>query len=795
MRKSDTLFFLSGAAALVYQSVWIRLLARLLGSDAGGLALVLAIFMAGLAAGAALFAGVAERTDKPVRLFARLEILLGVWAAMSPGLFAWIDPTGNPSLRIAVALGLLLLPTLIMGATFPLMARLTIREESDTGSETSAFYGANTLGAAFGALLGPLLLMPWLGLSRALFVAALFDVAVGLLALRWLRASAAKARASKGESLGFAHPLLLGTFLVGLCGLGLEVVLARLLVTVTGSSVYAYSIVLGVFLAGIGLGSRQLVRRDPQAGRRGLQADANGFQWVALALPGLTLAGLLALRWQLGEAHLFGALQNRMPVGTGVLRLWTTHALLAALALLPPALALGAALPSAAAGFAKSVKGVSPERALSRVYAMNTTGALLGSLLAGFWLLPRLGTEKALWPLLFCPWLAGLLVAPSKVKRWAPSALIALILGVLLHGGAQGSEESNSLYLRHDAHATISVEESDSPEGGRVRSLRVNGKVVATTAPVDLRLQRLLAHIPGLLHGEVRQALVIGCGTGMTAGSLLDLPKLEQLDLFEISAAVPDGARLFGEWNGEVIDDPRTELQTVDGRHALATSSKRWDLITSDPIHPWTRGSSDLYALEHFESMAAHLAPGGVASQWLPLYQLSTQDVQTVIATWCAAFPNTSAWLTAYDLALVGSVDPMPALRLEDTASSPDGLVLTEDLVRHLGEAGVDSLTELAALQVATDADLREYIAGVAPMKDDHPVLEFRAPLSFLGGYATEVLSWAGRENFVSVLPEAARPEALRVRSALATFLEDLPNGWTKAARVYGESLLQEAGS
>ncbi|MCB9915488.1 MAG: hypothetical protein H6828_10115 [Planctomycetes bacterium] len=315
-----------------------------------------------------------------------------------------------------------------------------------------------------------------------------------------------------------------------------------------------------------------------------------------------------------------------------------------------------------------------------------------------------------------------------------------------------------------------------------MRSLRVNGKVVATTAPVDLRLQRLLGHVPGLLHGDVRRALVIGLGTGMTAGSLLDLPTLESLDVFEISASMPGAAREFAAWNGGVVDDPRTHLVIADGRHALATSAARWDLVTSDPIHPWTRGSSDLYSLEHFEAMAAHLAEGGVASQWLPLYQLSEDDVRTVVATWCAAFEHTSAWLTAYDLALVGSREPLRA-ELCDVALPPR-------VAAHLAQAGVHSALELCALEVARDADLRAWVAGSAPMRDDHPVLEFRAPLSYLGGYSTEALRWAGRDAFVDELPPAARPRAREVRALLAAFLHAAPAGAGEAARRYGEALL-----
>jgi spermidine synthase len=782
MRKSDLLFFLTGAAALVYQTVWIRLLARLFGSDAGGMALVLAVFMGGMAAGSFALSGVARRTRRPVAWFAGLEAGLGLWAALSPLALAWIDPLAGAAPRLALALGFLVPPTMAMGATFPLMARLVIRREEETGSETGAFYGANTLGAAAGALLGPLALMPALGLSWTLAAAALLDLAAAALALRWLEAGPAGDERPAARPPTGPSPILVGTFLVGAAGLGLEVVLSRVLVTLTGASVYAYAIVLAVFLTGIGLGSRQLVRRSARGGA--WTASATTFRRCALALPALTLAGLLALQWQLGGQPVLGALENRMPAGTGVLRLWASHALFAGLALLAPAVALGAALPSAAAAHAAARPPAERERALARVYAFNTAGALLGTLAAGFLLLP-LGLETALLALLALGPVAALLVGPRRPAELAGGLGAALLLALLLHPGPDSERGSRRVLLEaHDAHAGVAVEEIDEEGGGAVRALRVNGKVVATTAPVDLRLQRLLGHVPALLHGEVERALVIGLGTGMTAGSLLDHPSLTRLDVFEISGAVPEGARRFAAWNGDVVDAPRTAVRRADGRHALATSEERWDLVTSDPIHPWTRGSSDLYALEHFEEMAAHLAPGGIASQWLPLYQLSTEDVRTVIATWCAAFPHVSAWLTAYDLALVGSNEPLAGPG--ELAARP----FPPAVAAHLAEAGVHSPAELAALAVADDAALREFAGGVAAMTDDRPVLEFRAPLSFLAGYANEVLTWAGREAYVERLPAASRDRAREVRAALATFLAEQPAGLGRAARRYGEALL-----
>ena len=779
MRRSDLVFVLTGAAALVYETVWARALARVCGSDAAGLGLVLATFMGGMALGAALGGRLARRARRPHLVFAGLEAGLGLWAAATPLLLALVDGLEPFALRAAGAVLALLPPTAAMGATFPLMGRLVIRDDADAREGTSSFYGANTLGAALGALLGPCALMPLVGLKATLLVAALGDVAAAGLAIAWLRApertGAGQPTESSSEVAGAraagTTAVLAATFLLGFASLGLEVLLTRLLVSVTGASVYALAIVLAVFLAGLGLGARQAAR-PPLRPERLLFA-------TALAAPVLALLGLAALRLQLREADLFASLANRMPGEGQLVRLWASHTLFAGLALLPPAVAFGAALPAAVAELVRR-SGEARESLLSRAYLANTLGALSGSLVAAFVLLPALGLRGGVALLLAAAWLAAVIAPGRSLGALAGGTLALVALGTWLLAPADEGAGQRTLWHGFDAHASVAVEEG----ADGVRALRVNGKPVASTAAVDLRLQRLLGHVPALLHGSVESVLVIGLGTGMTAGSLLDLPSVTSVRVVELSPAVREAVDAFAEWNGDLARDARVEVRIGDGRHALARDERRYDLVTSDPIHPWTRGSSDLYSLEHFEAMAAHLAPGGVASQWLPLYQLSTEDVRTVVATWCAAFPEVQAWLSAYDLVLVGANDALPGA----------GVLLERELGERLrgalAEAGVRSRAELAALQVAGDAELRAYAGDAPPMRDDRPVLEFRAPLSYLSGYAVETLRWAARASYVEALPEPARARALEVRALVLRFIERLPSGRTAAAERYGAELL-----
>ena len=800
-RKSDVVFFLSGAAALVYQVAWARLLARLTGSDSIGIALVLAVFMAGMGFGAWFFAERVKRDNNPRFIFVSLVLIMAGWAVLSPLLLTLLEPVGSLFTRCGVAALVLFVPTAIMGATFPLMGQLTIGDDRETGEGTARFYGANTLGAAAGALLGAFVIFPLVGLSRGLYIGALFDVFAALLATGLVlpkRASAESSAESStlpasgqppasseedlvvSESASLRRSALVLTFLFGASSLALEVLLTRLLITVTGASVFAFALVLAVFLLGIGLGGRRArLYLTREGGAKRLLASC------AVWIPAIGFGGLVFLRYQLGESDLFGVLANRMPSGAATPVLWASQAFLAGLALFPPAYGFGLALPACTALIVEARGRWSREQAMGRLYACNTAGATLGSLGAGFYLLPELGPRVSIAIAFFVTWSAVLFArADSVMKRLVLPTALALGLGWFALRTAPTDGATRALFHSVGRDSTVSVLETTEQAIGQagVRSLLVNGKVVATTAPVDLRLQRLLGTIPAHLHSDPKSALVIGLGTGMTAGALLDFPSLESLLIFEISSTVREGASYFQAWNSDVLNDPRTTIEIADGRHALLLSEQKFDIVTSDPIHPWTRGSSDLYAVEHFRQMAAHLAPDGIASQWLPLYQLSTEDVKTIVATWNAAFDHTSAWLSAYDLVLVGSNTPH---LLTDSFTQE----FPPTVAANLKLAGISSWPELAALLVADTSALNELAASSQIMLEDHPRLEFRAPLAYLSGYATDILAWS-ESSYPKQLPAESQSRAREVRALLNEFLTDLPNGLTTAADRYGQRLL-----
>lgn len=784
MQRRDWIFALSGAASLIDQVVWMRWLGRQLGSDALGASLTVSVFLAGLALGAAWGAGPAAQTPAPARRYAWLSGWVALWALASGPLLTQVGPVDSLAGRGLASALVLLPPTFAMGALFPLMGRLCVEREDQRGARAGSFYGANTLGAAVGALAAPFLLLPQLGLSASLWVGAGLD---GLAALAaacgWLgpaftaepaAADSAKIRASE---LSLARGALI-VALLGASALAFEVIQFRALTALTGASVHAQGIVLGVFLIGLGGGARSA------AGALG--GGRNPQRLLANCAAGAAAGGLLGvliLEWRLGGS-LYHDLRNWMPTDVSPTRLWVAHAFLAAALLLPATWAFGAALPAAIAATRNTAVGT--ERLLARLYGLNSLASAFGALAAGWWLIPRFGLHSALGLALGLAALAAILAHPAAARvRLVP---FGLLLALWLSGSLRKAKEADDWLVVHEQHGTVSSATVIESPAGVERGLRVSGKVVATTAPVDLRLQRLLGVLPGLLAGPPSEGLVIGLGTGTTAGALLAFDSLERLDVVELSRAVVSAAPWFANENATLLKDPRTNLQLADGRAfaraAASRSQPRYAVVTADPIHPWTRGSSDLYSREHFERLKQLLTEDGVASQWLPLYQLSTADVQVVLATWCAAFDQAAAYCSAYDLVLLGSRgQPLGPDALLEAAWSPR-------LQTELGRCGFHSPEDLAALYSGNREALLAFAAGAEPMAEDRPVLEFRAPRSFLAGYSVEALAWAARDELLPALPVAARPAAAWFHAQLKQFLAELPSGASAAAQRYGVRLL-----
>lgn len=703
-RALPWLVALSGAAALIYESIWLRSFGLIFGGTTSAVAMVLAVFMGGLAIGSALVAR--RQVGDPLRAYARLELSTAGAALLTlpllrvlPWAYGALVARGEPSAGvehagIAVLAALVVLPaTILLGATVPLAVEFLSRAGVEVHAGFGRLYLLNTLGGALGVALAPFVLIPALGVRGTLVLAAALSLFVGGVALRLARelaplpasASAADAAASgstPGVGLG---PAL--AFVSGAATFGVEVVWTRSYALVIGSTVFAFSLVLLAVLLGIAAGSALYgARLAPRgeaapageaggtlragAGRRaGVQqpARAAGLLFVAAGL------AVLAGQWAIGRLPIVSLLAlEQLPVSFAAHQLSFLGLCFATL--LPVTLVLGLTFPLLLHLQAATRDGA--QRAAGRLYAWNTAGAIAGALAADLVLVPRLGLQP--------PYLvfAGLLVAGGafalaasapRGRLLAPLAAAALVLAalpivprwrpwdpVLVSAGVHRyglewihridspwrlagwlREQRRLLFYREGREAVVAVSE---PLSGARRFLSVNGKTDAGSGTEDVVTQKFIAHVPMLLHPGPRRVLVIGWGAGATAAAAAAHP-LERLDCVEIEPATWEAASFFPQFARPLERDARFAIVFRDGRNHLLRSREAFDLIVSEPSNPWITGVSNLFTREFLEAARARLAPGGLFAQWFHYYNLDPADVKVEIKTFLSVFEHASLWL------------------------------------------------------------------------------------------------------------------------------------------------------
>ena len=729
------LFVGSGCAALIYEIVWFQLLELVLGATALSLGILLATFMGGLCAGSLLLARFVPPTRHPLRVYAQLELGIAVFGVVI--LYA------VPALGRTAAV-LLVPPTLLMGATLPAIARW-VESTPEGVSWLGFFYGGNIAGAVFGSLLAGFYLLRLYDMAHATYVAAAINVATAGLA--WVLATrvahvvrdarAADGRAMKarpaGERVtrranlhGSRASIYAAIALSGLAALGAEVVWTRILSLLFGGTVYTFSLIAAAFLFGLGIGSAVGAWLARNAGRPG--AMLAGCQvGVALTVAwGAALINRAYPYWPIDPALAAGPWFN-----------FQIDLLRAFIAVVPAACFWGASFPLALA--AAAPRGEDPAAVVGRVYAANTIGAVVGSLVFSLLIIPAFGTQDAQRLLI---WLAGAAAVATLAWRVAIVGVVAAAIvsatvapvppDVIAYGRQLATfKGANFLYEGEGLNSSIAVSES---EGG-VRNFHVSGKVEASTEVHDMRLQRMLGHMSALMHPGPTSVLVVGFGAGVTAGSFVLHPGITRIVICEIEPLIPRMvAPYFSNENYNVVNDPRVEIVYDDARHFILTKNEKFDIITSDPIHPWVKGAASLYTNEYFEQVKAHLNPGGVVTQWVPLYQSTEDVIKSEVATFFDVFPFGTIWSNqyanggGYDVIMLSKAD---ALKIDPAAldarlKRPDHERL-EAALAQVELAGVDGLMAtyagqardlrpwLADAQRNTDRNLRlEYLAGMA---------------------------------------------------------------------------------
>ena len=668
------LFVGSGCAALIYEIVWFQLLELVIGSSAVSLGLLLGTFMGGMCLGSLLLPRLVPALYHPLRVYACLELAIAGFAlfvlfAVPYGgrFYAAAVGFGLPGLLLrAIICGLLLLPpTLLMGATLPAMARWVKATPSGI-SWLGYLYGGNIAGAVLGCLVAGFFLLRLYDVATATYAAVLINLTVGLSALGLARLApggGAGREVHEGPARGI-RLVYLAIALSGLCALGAEVVWTRLLSLMLGPTVYTFSLILAAFLIGLGFG----------ASAGSLIARVTSRPRVALGVCQFLLAG--AVGW---AAWGISSTLPYLPVSTslspGPWYMFQLDLMRCLWVVLPAACLWGASFPLALASAASP--GEDTGRLAGRVYAANTAGAIIGSVAFSLLLIPWLGTQHSQRVIIVLSGSAALAALAPLAKRLstalpalgglAAAGLMAVAVPavpweVIGYGRHMLNMRgfADPLYVGEGMNSSVAVSKMHSG----ARQFHVAGKVEASADLQDMRMERMLGHLPALVHSGARSALVVGCGAGITAGSFVTYPEIESIVICELEPLVPKVvAHYFARENYGVLGDRRTQVVYDDARHFVLSTSRRFDVITSDPIHPWVKGAATLYTREYFETCKRRLNPGGVVAQWVPLYESTLETVKSEIATFAAVFPGATIWSNhmggpGYDVVLLGQAGP-----------------------------------------------------------------------------------------------------------------------------------------
>jgi spermidine synthase len=759
------LFVGSGCAALIYEIVWFQLIQLVIGSSAVSLGVLLGTFMGGMCLGSLLLPRFVSSDQHPLRVYALLEAGIGVLGLIVLVLLPLVGGayTGTSLhglagilLRGVVCAVCLLPPTLLMGATLPAIARWV--ETTPTGvSWLGFFYGSNIAGAVFGCLLAGFYLLRVHDMTTTTLVAVVINF--GVAAAGYTLSKRAPHRPgirALGESdavpppIPGANAVYAAIALSGLSALGAEVIWTRLLSLMLGASVYTFSIILAVFLIGLGFGSSA----GSVLSRSARSREALG--WSQLLLTA-------AIAW---SAYMMARSLPYWPINPTLSpNPWITFQLdmvRSLVAVFPAAFLWGASFPLAIGAVVGP--GQDAGKLVGRVYAANTVGAIIGAVFFSIVVIPTWGTRNGERLLIAVAIVASIVAfaglfrrgveeRPAKKSSRQPpsmggvgalavamSVVIAIVLaartpeippGLVAYGRFLPTYTTQPRYLYVGEGMNSSIAVSEEADGAR--NFHVAGKVEASTLPQDMRLQRMLGHMSALFDNDPKTVLVVGFGAGVTAGSFTLYPNIKRIVICEIEPLIPGVvSTYFRKENYNVANDPRVEIVYDDARHFILTTNEKFDVITSDPINPWVKGAATLYTKEYFELVKQHLKPGGVVTQWVPLYESLPDVVKSEVATFFNVFPAGSVWSNdiqgkGYDVVLAGHATPQPINidSMQARLQRPENAGVAQSLAEvgftdafsllgtYAGQAR-DLAPWLADAQINRDSNLRlQYLAGM----------------------------------------------------------------------------------
>jgi spermidine synthase len=744
------LFVGSGCAALIYEIVWFQLLQLVIGSSAISLGVLLGTFMGGMCLGSFALSSVVPARHHPLRVYACLELgiaLIGLLVLVGMPLVSGVYVSWSGSgltgflFRGVIASICLLPPTLLMGATLPAISRW-VEATPEGVSWLGFFYGGNIAGAVVGSVLTGFYLLRVFDASVATYVAVSINVIVALVGLAIAKATPYEAVESAPSGVTRAADstsVYIAIALSGMTALAAEVIWTRLLSLLFGATTYTFSLILAVFLLGLGLGSSVgSAVASRLANPRAALGWCQMLLCVCMAWTAYTLAQSLPY-WPINPSATSNPWINLQVDGVRSL-----------FAVLPAAILWGASFPLALASVA--TRGQDPARLVGGVYAANTVGAIVGSLGASLVLVAWIGTQHAQQVLMVIAAIAGSIVLLGPVnekagKSWWPTVwscaailIVALLVrsvhavpAVLIAYGRYASMRVNdsAQYLYVGEGMTASVAVSKLSDG--VLNYHNAGKVQASSEPQDMRLQRMLGHLTTLIPPQARRVVVIGCGAGVTAGAVSVDPVVARETIAEIEPLVPRVvSTYFGDHNFNVVKNPKVEIRIDDARHYILTSKEKFDAVTSDPLDPWVKGAAMLYTREFFEAVKQHLNPGGVVTLFVQLYESNTAAVKSEIGTFFEAFPNGVVWGNTnngqgYDLVLLGQVEPIRINVDEIQARLRRPEYAT--VAKSLQEIGFYTAVDLFSSYAGQASDLREWLKDAPINRDRNLRLQYLAGL------------------------------------------------------------------
>jgi len=749
------LFFLvSGSCALLYEVVWTRKLVLLFGTTAYSVSTVLAVFFAGMGIGSFLGGRLADRTNRPLLFYALFEMAIGVYALLFLVLLRGgesvlvkvisafsISREVGIALRCVLSFFLLVAPTTLMGATLPLLSRVVVSHEKVLGLRVGSLYTVNTFGAVCGCFLAGFFLLSRFGFSGTTLIGAAASLAVGCgaAALALTVPTSRLPRRSVEDPDAEARSVLLGTphsepvallvtvafAISGLCALAFEVLWFRTLTVVFLGTTYAFTTMLTTFLCGIAAGS---VYASNMVDRRRHLVSLFGTVEALIAVVSILM--LTVYTW-LPSALDFFKRQYYHDWSNIV----ATKFVLAFAVLFVPTFLFGMTFPIAV----KIVAGGRPELGwkVGRLYGANTFGAVVGSLIGGFVLIPVLGTHRGIEVVASVNFgIGALLILLCPTRRPIGKGLLAVAVTLLFGLSLQTRpadmartlnmsfvpEDERVVHYRDGVEGTIVITEPVGADSGTDRTLWINASPACSTVHKGVKLYRMEGILPMLFDRHPKTVLYMCYGTGMTAGTLAQFD-IDRIDAVEISRDVLESSDFFAADNFDLIHDPRVNAIVDDGRNYLLRTKNRYDIITFSPMPLALAGVSTFYTREFYELCLDHLAPGGIVSQWIPLHSLNPEIVRSLVRTFYESFPESCMWFINADVFMIGSDQPL----LIDYPMLEKRLAPTT-IQRELARVDLGDIEELLTSFFMSKERVEAYSRGASVMTDDRPWAEFAAP-------------------------------------------------------------------